>query len=178
MPQTSAADSAVKIRLERPEDHAAVRHVNIFAFDTPAEANLVDTLRTSGCTFISLIAESEEKVVGHIRFTPVALMPADSGLRLPGLAPMAVRPDFQRRGVGSALVKTGLIHITALDYDAVAVLGHPHFYPHFGFVPSTRYGIKSEYDVPEEVFMMLELKRDALRGHSGVIIFHDAFARV
>lgn len=95
-----------------------------------------------------------------------------------GLAPMAVLPSHQRRGIGSALVRAGLQHCRQLGIGAVAVLGHPDYYPRFGFRPSTRFGISSEYDAPAEAFMVLELQEGYLAGRSGVIRFHPAFRGV
>ncbi|MES2623811.1 MAG: N-acetyltransferase [Pseudomonadota bacterium] len=169
---------SVTIRTELSEDLTVVRDINLQAFGSAAEADLVDALRSSGCTFISLIAEMSTEVVGHLLFTPVELLPQHSRLRLVGLAPMAVLPDFQNQGVGSTLLKKGLEQLKSEDYDAVVVIGHSNFYTRFGFVPSTHYGIKSEYDVPEDVFMVRELTPAALRGHTGTIRYHDAFGNV
>ena len=95
-----------------------------------------------------------------------------------GLAPMAVASQYQHKGIGSKLIKAGLEQCQALGYDAVIVLGHPDYYPKFGFVPSVKYNIKSEYDVPDEVFMVLELVPGSLKDQQGVITFHEAFNNV
>lgn len=95
-----------------------------------------------------------------------------------GLAPMAVMPAAQRRGIGSALIRSGLERCAQLGYSAVVVLGHPEYYPRFGFVPASRFGIGCEYEVPDEVFMALELEPGALTGMSGTIRYHPAFAEV
>ena len=93
-----------------------------------------------------------------------------------GLAPMAVRPPKQRQGVGAALVREGLVQCRALGCDAVVVLGHPRYYPRFGFLTASRWGLRCEYDVPDEVFMALELRARSLAGKAGVIRYHPAFA--
>ena len=142
------------IRAEQEHDHDAVRAINIAAFETPAEANLVDTLREQVTPLISLVAEENNTVIGHILFSPVSLS-GHPELKAIGLAPMAVSPEHQQKGVGSALVRAGLEQSKQLGIVAVVVLGHPEYYPRFGFLPSSRFGIDSEYGVPEELFMVL-----------------------
>ena len=166
------------IREEKPSDIRKIWEINAEAFETKAEANLVNSLRDSGCTFISLVAEIGTNVVGHILFTPVELSGDKNKLKILGLAPMAVLSQYQNIGIGSKLVKAGIKHCQSLGYDAVVVLGHPDYYPRFGFLPSVRYGIKSEYNVPDEVFMILELTPGSLQHHQGVIKYHEAFNSV
>jgi len=167
----------MKIRIEKPEDKQAIYAVNMAAFRTSAEAELVDTLRDEPIPTISLVADIDDKIVGHIFFSPVSLNKQPT-LRIIGLAPMAVLPDYQNQGIGSALVPAGLDACKKAGYQAAVVLGHPEFYPRFGFLPSIHFGIDSEYDVPPEVFMMLELEEHALRNTSGRIHYHPAFAGV
>jgi len=169
----------IQVRVEVSEDHSAVRSVNEAAFDTPAEAGLVEALREQAGPLISLVAvrELSGAVVGHILFSPVTLSGHDD-LRLMGLAPMAVVPELQGQGVGSALVKAGLEACREFGGEAVVVLGHPAYYPRFGFLPSSRFGIDSEYGVPEEVFMVLELTPGSLKDRGGRISYHPAFATV
>jgi len=95
-----------------------------------------------------------------------------------GLGPMAVSPARQRAGIGGALVQAGLARCRDLGACAVVVLGHPTYYPRFGFVTSTRFGIRCTYDAPEEVFMVAELQPGGLRGASGVVDYHPVFASV
>jgi putative acetyltransferase len=167
----------VQIRPEQPADIAGVRAVNQAAFPTSAEADLVDALREQAAPIVSLVADDDDAIVGHILFSPVSLL-GHPELTIMGLAPMAVLPERQRRGVGSALVRTGLERCTQLGCQAVIVLGHPTYYPRFGFQPASRFGIGSEYDVRDEVFMALELEPGILRGKSGTIRYHTAFAEV
>ena len=167
----------VQIRPETEADRTAVFGINAAVFPTDAEARLVDSLRASADPLVSLVAVEDEDVVGHIMFTPVTLAPFDD-LRLMGLAPMAVSPSVQRTGIGTELVKAGLQRCGELGVGAVAVLGHPEYYPRFGFLPSTQWGIKSEYDVPEDGFMLFELSADYLRDRHGIISYHKAFADV
>jgi len=168
----------MNIREEEKSDIKKIWEVNAEAFETEAEANLVNALRDSDIPFISLVAEERGEVTGHILFTPVELIEDNSGLRLMGLAPMAVVPKLQKKGIGSQLVKTGLESCLAQGYDAVVVLGHPEYYPKFGFVSSVKFGIKSEYEVPDEVFMVLELHEGSLKGHRGIIKYQPAFSNI
>ena len=163
------------IRTENEKDRDAVFAVNVSAFETPAEATLVDVLREHAQPVVSLVAEDNGNVVGHIMFSPVVLS-GNPDLKVMGLAPLAVSPEHQRKGIGSALVRAGLEQCRQLDFVAVVVLGHPEYYPRFGFSPSSRFGIDSEYEVPEEVFMAMELKPEALSGKTGRVKYHAAFS--
>ena len=162
------------IRTEEERDRAAVYAVNAAAFETSVEANLVDALRQRAQPVISLVAENDQTVVGHILFSPVSLA-GHPNVNIMGLAPMAVAPIHQRKGIGSALVRAGLERCKELGCGAVVVLGHPEYYPRFGFSPSSRFGIGCEYEVPEEVFLVIELQPGYLRGASGTIKYHAAF---
>jgi putative acetyltransferase len=148
--------------------------MNAAAFETPLEANLVDALRQQAQPLISLVAEDDGAIVGHILFSPVSLA-GYGDVKIMGLGPMAVAPDHQREGIGSALVCAGLDRCKQLGFGAVVVLGHPEYYPRFGFLPSSRFGIGCEYEVPEEVFMVMELQLDYLRGRAGTIRYHAGF---
>lgn len=110
-------------------------------------------------------------------FSPVSLS-GHPGLKIMGLAPMAVLPVNQNKGIGSALVRAGLERCKDLGFGAVVVLGHPKYYPRFGFLPSSHFGIGCEYDAPEEAFMVVELQPGYLRGSSGTIKYHAAFKNV
>ena len=154
------------IRPENKQDIAAVQSINLSAFPEDGESKLVNRLRESAQPLISLVAEVDGQLVGHILFSPVTL-DSDPSLRLLGLAPMAVLPEYQRQGIGSALVEEGLAQCRLARYGAVAVLGHPDYYPKFAFTPSTNFSIKSEYDVPAEAFMIVELEKGYLNACSG-----------
>jgi putative acetyltransferase len=165
------------IRDESADDSAAVHSLNVAAFATPAEADLVLVLRQDARPLVSLVAEEDGTIVGHIMFTRVELS-GHPDRRMMGLGPMAVAPEHQRRGIGSQLVRTGLERCRVLGYGAVVVLGHPEYYPRFGFTPSSGFKIGCEYDVSPEDFMVVELQRNYLYGASGTVKYHPAFAGV
>ena len=165
------------IRAENENDRAAVYSVNASAFESPAEAILVNALRKQAQPIVSLVAEESGEVVGHIMFSPVSLS-GFASLNAFGLAPMAVAPEYQGKGIGSALVRAGLEQCKLLGFTAVVVLGHSDYYPRFGFSPSSRFGIDSEYEVPEDVFMAMELQPGALSGKTGRVKYHDAFSNI
>ncbi len=163
------------IRPETADDFNAIYLINQLAFNRENEARLVMELRSAGAIILSLVAQMEDRIVGHILFSPVVITDADSQWQAVGLGPMAVLPQFQHRGIGSALIHAGLAELNKLDHDVVVVLGHPGFYPRFGFKPSKPFGIAWEIDVPEEVFMVKELRSGALNGRKGVVRYHPAF---
>ena len=169
----------IQIRSENSDDHKAIFHINSQAFETDAEAILVDRLRKICPDVISLVAEIGEQIVGHIFFSPVLLDVEIGHYDLMGLAPMAVLPEMQRKGVGSLLVKEGIRVCHEAGYHGIVVLGHPNYYPRFGFVPSVQYGIRSEYDVPDETFMVLEFDTGGINHYNDAIIkFHPVFKEV
>ena len=165
------------VRTEKERDRDSVRSANISAFETSSEADLVEALRQLARPVVSLVAEESGEVVAHIMFSPASLS-GHPTVKVMGLAPMAVLPVHQRKGIGSALVRAGLDQCRKLGFDAVVVLGHPEYYPRFGFSSSCKFGIDSEYDVPEEVFMALELQPDALSGKTGNVKYHPAFSNL
>lgn len=165
----------ITIRTEREEDYSDVRKVNELAFGQSSEANLVEALRERARPYISLVAADDEKIVGHIFFSPVMIQSDDDSFTAMGLAPMAVLPELQKQGVGSLLVREGLKECLRIGHDIVVVLGHADYYPRFGFVTAKQKGISSQYDVPDEHFMIAELTPNALRGRAGLVIYHPEF---
>ena len=163
------------IRPETPKDSTAIRSVNEKAFGTSIEADLVEKLRSRQGHTLSLVATDEDKVIGHILFSPVKIESDNTSFGALGLGPMAILPSYQRKGVGSQLVRAGLQECKRLGYEIVVVLGHPDYYPRFGFDPVSTYGIKCEYDVPDEVFMALELHEGTLSERSGVVKYQPEF---
>ncbi|MEG4627684.1 N-acetyltransferase [Microcoleus sp. w1-18aA5] len=166
------------IRTEKPEDVEAVRNINIAAFGRENEANLVDRLRGIASTF-SFVAVQSDRIVGHIFFSPVVVEGKCSrNLSILGLAPVAVLPNYQRQGIGTLLIREGLKECARSGFQAVVVLGHPDFYPRFGFIPASRKSLKCEYDVPDEAFMVLELESGALQECSGTVKYRSEFSRL
>jgi putative acetyltransferase len=166
------------VRAETPEDRAAVRRVNELAFGGAGEADLVDALRGLARPHVSLVAEEGGRVVGHIFFSPVTVESAGGDWGAMGLAPMAVLPGLQRRGVGSALVREGLKECLRLGREVVFVLGHADYYPRFGFRPAGPLGMTCEFPAPEENFMVAELRPGALAGRAGLVRYRPEFHHV
>lgn len=165
------------IRPETIADYEAIAYVEERACGLN-EANLVQALRSRHKVILSLVAVDYEQVVGHILFSPVVIETPEGAIDAVGLGPLGVLPQFQRQGIGSALVRHGLEALKRKNYAAVVVLGHPVFYLRFGFAPSVAYGIKSQYNVPDDVFMVAELVPGALNGKSGTVVYAPEFNSV
>jgi len=163
------------IRPETPGDTGAIRAVNEDAFGNSSEADLVEKLRTRGAITLSLVATDRNKIIGHILFSPVTIASGNAIYEALGLGPMSVLTSCQRQGIGSQLVLAGLQECRRLGNKIVVVLGHPDYYPRFGFVPASTYNINCEYDVPDEVFMAMELFTGALEGKSGTARYQPEF---
>ncbi len=178
MPQ--AAIKMIAIRPEGEKDYVAIREVNLLAFGREAEARLVERLRgsTDFIQGLSLVALKHTKVVGHLLFSLIAIEAEREVLSALALAPMAVRPEFQRQGIGSVLVRDGLDRCRGLGYEVVIVVGHPNYYPRFGFSSAKAKGLKAPFAVPDEAFMALELTAGALGGISGMVAYPPAFKEV
>ncbi len=168
----------MNIRDERPGDEPAIFAVNEAAFGRPDEARLVDALRNAGAAIVSLVAEVDGEIVGHILFSEVTLDPPRPVIDMVGLAPVAVRPGLQRGGIGSALIEEGLRRCGKLGYGAAVLLGHPSYYPRFGFLPAHRFGLRCEFPSPPEAFMAIELAPGGLDGEPATVHYHPAFSAV
>jgi putative acetyltransferase len=167
------------VRMETPADQEAVFLINAEAFERDGEARLVDALREAGALTLSLVAEVDGAVVGHIAFSPVTIDTESGAVDAIGLAPMSVLKVQQRTGVGSALVREGLRRLGDAGHGSVVVLGHPAYYPRFGFKSAqSTYGLDNEYGAPDEAFMALELVSGALEGVQGLVKYHPVFASV
>jgi putative acetyltransferase len=166
---------SVAVRLEEPRDVDGVRIVHERAFDGPVEAAIVDALRGSP-EAVSLVAAAGDRIVGHILFSPVRIDGARLETVVFGLGPVAVLPELQRQGIGSQLVRAGLDLCRSLGHDAVVVVGHPEYYPRFGFAPADTRGLRYEHTVPREAFMVLELRTGSLPLSGGVVRYRPEFS--
>ena len=163
--------AGLSVRPEAPADHGAVRLLLAAAFEGPEEAALVDRLRGEADA-ISLVAEADDGVRGHILFTRVTV--GDETPRpAMALGPMAVEPSWQRRGIGSALVEAGLARCREAGHEAVFVLGHSDYYPRFGFRPAAPCWFRGPEFAP--AFFSIELVSGGLRGLTGKVRYHPAF---
>lgn len=161
------------IRPETDADHAAIREINRRAFGTDAEGRLVDALRAGGYVRCSLVAEIDSRIVGHILFSDLPIETARGSIPAVALAPMAVLPEYQRQGIGTALVRDGLDRCRAAGAAAVIVVGHPEYYPRFGFSAELGARIESPYAGP--AFMALELVAGSLAGVQGRVDYPPPF---
>jgi putative acetyltransferase len=166
----------LNVRNEKPADIDSIRQVNLEAFGRSQEADLVDKLRQKRTDLFSLVATEQDRVVGHILFSPATIEIGNTTVQGMGLAPMAVLPNCQRRGIGSALIRAGIGRIEATGCPYIIVLGHQDYYPKFGFEPAGRFGIRCEWDVPDEAFMILIFEEARLRGVTGVARYLSEFA--
>jgi putative acetyltransferase len=160
------------VREEKPSDEAAIRHVLNAAFPGPLEAQLIDDLRRAGNLTISLVAEIDGQVVGHVAFSPVAVAKQVRGL---GLAPLAVLPSVHRKGVGTTLAKAGIAKCRQLGTGFIVVLGSPAYYERFGFQPASKWSLTDEYE-GGAAFQTMELIPGAVPAGGGLVQYGPEFA--
>jgi putative acetyltransferase len=165
---------SIEIREERPDDVAAVRDLNRRAFGQDQESNIVDALRANGAALLSLVATVDDRVVGHIMYSPLSVGDVNGA----ALGPMAVIPERQRQGIGSKLVEAGNRKLKDAGCPFIIVVGHADYYPRFGFTPASEHGIKCEWDVPNDVFMLLFLDEAKMQGVSGLARYRHEFSSV
>ena len=164
----------IEIRPEQPGDIAAIREVNRRAFGQDQEGHIVDALRANGAAVLSLVAAMDDRVVGHVMYSPLHV----GGVQGAALGPMAVLPEHQHRGVGTRLVEAGNEQLRHDGCAFIAVLGHPTFYPRFGFRPASSYHITCEWNVPDDVFMVLMLDEPKMSGVVGMAEYRTEFSTV
>jgi predicted N-acetyltransferase YhbS len=166
-----------EIRPEMIEDYTSITEVNDQAFGQKNEGRLIIALRKNQefIPELSLVAGFGGRVVGHILFYPIKIKANDVSHYSLALAPMAVLPEYQKRGIGSQLVKEGLKRTRRLGFKSVIVLGHAAYYPRFGFEPAGKWGIRPPFEVPDDVFMALELVRDGLKDIQGTVAYPPEF---
>ncbi len=165
------------IRPEQPGDHAAIDEVNRLAFEGETEARLVAAIRTADGfdPSLSLVAVRDGQLVGHIMFSAIHVETDQANVPAAALAPMAVVPVHQRRGIGSELVREGLEACRRAGHRIAVVVGHADYYPRFGFIPAGRHGLRPPFPVPDEAFMALALTSCSLNGIRGVVRYPAAF---
>lgn len=161
------------VRAETAADHDAVRRVETAAFGRPDEADLVDALRADGDAAISLVAERNGAVVGHILFSPLPVVGDQGALNAAALAPVAVDPACQNQGIGGVLIRAGLAACAEAGFEAVVVLGHPDYYPRFGFSAKAALGLSGPFSGPS--FMALDLRARDGAALAGAIRYPRAF---
>lgn len=164
------------IRLEQSSDINDIHDVNEKAFGQSKEANIIDNIRKNCDDVLSLVAIEKDKIVGHILFSPVTIEGEHGVVKGMGLAPMAVLPEFQRQGIGSQLVNMGIEQLRKRKCPFIIVLGHPEYYPSFGFVSAARFGIKSQWEgIPDNVFMILWLDTSIMHQIRGIAKYRSEF---
>ena len=165
----------LNIRAEIPADGPAIRAIHLLAFETSQEANLVDKLRNHAAAQVSMVAEHDGAIVGHLLFSPVKLgvgMAETHGL---GLAPIGVLPHLQKRGIGSQLIRSALRGLEETGCPFVVALGNPGFYARFGFRPAREFGVRCKWDVPADSFMLLPLDKDRIALAAGLAHYSEEF---
>jgi putative acetyltransferase len=170
--------SRLTIRDEQAADIVAIRRVIERAFGQPDEANLVEALRRGDALTVSMVAEAAGEIVGHVAFSPVTIRGSDTTSEGLGLAPLAVIPEQQRRGIGAALVRAGLEACRVRGHRVVVLVGEPAYYQRFGFSTASEFGLECAIPVPVEVFLVAELAPEALAGCSGVVSYRPEFVAV
>ncbi|MDD1763673.1 MAG: N-acetyltransferase [Methanobacteriaceae archaeon] len=167
----------IRIRSEEKDDYSQIDEVLLQAFERKEEATLVHQLRKNG-GYIALVALEGDKVVGHVFFSPTPIQTENGLTDALSLAPVAVRPQNQRQGVGALLIEKGLKRCKKDGHRVIIILGHPEYYPRFGFVTASSKGIKPPFTVPDEAFMIIELQEGALKGAEGVVSYPPEFEGV
>jgi putative acetyltransferase len=170
----------IKIQPEKREYDTAIHEINVLAFGLENEARLVENLRKSPDFIpeLSLVAVKDKMVVGHILFSRITIQTKIGSFPALALAPMAVHPEFQKQGIGSKLIRQGFARCRKLGHKIVVVVGHPNYYPRFGFTSARAKGLEAPFSVPDEAFMVIEIAPGALNGISGMVIYPPAFEGV
>ncbi|WP_084146783.1 GNAT family N-acetyltransferase [Paenibacillus wynnii] len=170
---------SINIRTETKEDYIQVYDVNFMAFgDREDEARLVERIRESQYFVpqLSIVAENDNEIVGHLLMSKAKVVEGNSKHEVVVLAPIAVKPDFQKQGIGKQLIFEGLKRCKESNYNLILLIGHPTYYPKFGFKPARTYGLElKQFQVPDEVFMVCELKKNELCSIKGELIYPEAF---
>ncbi|WP_372752026.1 GNAT family N-acetyltransferase [Labilibaculum sp.] len=167
----------ITIRPENKNDYKNISLINDMAFGQENEGLFVEKIRSNKKfqSNLSLVACMGNEIVGHILFFPIEIISETNQFETLALAPMSVIPELQELGIGSQLVEKGLAKAKKMGYTSVIVLGHAKFYTKFGFTPASQFNISSSFKVPDENFMALELKKEALQKLSGCVSYPKEF---
>ena len=166
---------SIEIREECHDDIAAVRDLNRQAFGQDQESNIVDVLRANEAALLSLVATVDDRVVGHIMYSPAVVGDNITGA---ALGPMAVLPEYQRQRIGSKLIKAGNRKLKDAGCPFIVVVGHADYYPRFGFRPASKHRIKCEWNVPDNAFMLLVLDQAKMERVSGLAKYRHEFSSI
>ena len=169
----------ITIRSEIPKDYLKIARVNKLAFNRIAEAELVDSLRKLAefDPRLSLVAESKKEIIGHILLFPIHIMTEAGPFNILSLGPIAVHPEYQNQGIGGLLIKGGHQAAIEIGFSAVVLLGHPNYYPKFGYQQAVKWGLSNPWGNNSEAFMAIELVFGSLSGKAGMCIYPDAYFR-
>ena len=177
----------ITIHPETENDHAAITNVNDLAFDRPEEGRLIENLRQlpEFDPLLSLVAELDGKIIGHALFFPINIQSPSPkvgeglGVREEypclSLGPIAVIPEYQKQGIGGQLIEADHRAALELDYTSVVLLGHPNYYPRFGYLPAEKWDITNPWKIDGDPWMAIELVEGALEGKAGKAIYPEAF---
>jgi putative acetyltransferase len=170
----------IKIRSETKDDYNIITQINDLAFGGTGESQLIINLRKTDSFIpeLSLVALVDDKLLGHILFYPITIEAANNTFPTISLAPMAVYPDYQKKGIGTKLVIEGLQRSKNMHFESVIVLGHPNYYPRFGFKPASQWNLYSDFEAPDEAFMALELEENSLACKRGKVVYPKEYLEV
>lgn len=167
----------VIIEPEQKKDYNSITKIHDLAFGQPSEGKMVIALRKNPhyISKLSLVARYNNSIIGHVLFFPIDIKTASKTCSTLSLAPMAVHPDFQNKGIGGRLIEKGFEAAIELGFKSVIVVGHPNYYPRFGFKPASKWGISLPFDVPDEAFLAIELENGSLKNCKGLIEYPDEY---
>jgi putative acetyltransferase len=165
----------LKTRAEIPADGPAIRTIHLLAFNTCQEADLVEKLRSHSAIRLSVVAEEDGAIVGHVMYSPVVLGEGAASIQGLGLGPISVLPHLQKHGIGTRLVADSLGALKTNGCPFVVVLGAPSFYARFGFKPARDFGVRCKWDAKDDAFMLLPLHADGVTLNAGLARYHAEF---
>lgn len=175
---TVGTGKSVVIRNELPADVAEIGRINDAAFGQPQEGRIIAALRDTGAVLLSLVAVVDGRLAGHVLFSPATVIRESNGVTGAALGPMAVLPRYQRQNCGTKLVETGIELLRKAAYPFIVLVGHPEYYPRFGFRPASAFGLRCEWDVPDSAFMALILDEARMKSVCGLVRYRPEFAAV